>query len=250
MQLPFWAGRGQRLGGWKDWWKALSETVSVCFRASARELEGRAFQATRIWDPRLPSQASSPFTIINISEKKRPAQGRNQDGPLGPLVSLLSGPSSPSAVGSLQRFSRMLLRKQGLGDVIPEELPQWHGGGGSVCVFVCTVFVNFCLFVLWFPFLFIKRDLSLSFFSFWPCFTACGILVPRPGIELVPPALEVWNLNHWNSRESLYIYCLLNHLRHKHYQKFSKILKPPKCLLIGEWIYILLSIHTEDIAQK
>ena len=28
-----------------------------------------------------------------------------------------------------------------------------------------------------------------------PC-EACGILVPQPGIELVPPALEVWNLNH------------------------------------------------------
>ena len=31
---------------------------------------------------------------------------------------------------------------------------------------------------------------------------ACGILVPKPGIELVPPAVEVWSLNHWTTRES------------------------------------------------
>ena len=30
---------------------------------------------------------------------------------------------------------------------------------------------------------------------------ACRILVPRPGIEPVPPALEVWSLNHWTARE-------------------------------------------------
>ena len=30
---------------------------------------------------------------------------------------------------------------------------------------------------------------------------ACGILVPWPGIEPVPPALEAWSLNHWTTRE-------------------------------------------------
>ena len=30
---------------------------------------------------------------------------------------------------------------------------------------------------------------------------ACGILVPLPGIELTPPAVEVWSLNHWTARE-------------------------------------------------
>ena len=33
------------------------------------------------------------------------------------------------------------------------------------------------------------------------CGTACGILVPRPGIEPVPPALETQSLNHWTARE-------------------------------------------------
>ena len=31
-------------------------------------------------------------------------------------------------------------------------------------------------------------SLSLSFF-FWPHFTACGVLVPQPGIKPVPPAM-------------------------------------------------------------
>ena len=28
-------------------------------------------------------------------------------------------------------------------------------------------------------------------FFFWPCWATCKILDPRPGIELVPPAVEV-----------------------------------------------------------
>ena len=32
---------------------------------------------------------------------------------------------------------------------------------------------------------------------------ADGILVPGPGIEPVPPALEAWSLNHWTAREVL-----------------------------------------------
>ena len=35
----------------------------------------------------------------------------------------------------------------------------------------------------------------------WPRRAACGILVPRPGIEPVPPALGAWSLNHWAARE-------------------------------------------------
>ena len=36
---------------------------------------------------------------------------------------------------------------------------------------------------------------------FWPYYTACGILVPRPGIEPVSPAVEVPRPNHWSTRE-------------------------------------------------
>ena len=32
-------------------------------------------------------------------------------------------------------------------------------------------------------------------------YAACGVLAPQPGIEPVPPALEVQSPNHWTSRE-------------------------------------------------
>ena len=41
----------------------------------------------------------------------------------------------------------------------------------------------------------------VTFFFFFPGCTACGILVPQPGIEPVPPALEARSLNHWTARE-------------------------------------------------
>ena len=39
------------------------------------------------------------------------------------------------------------------------------------------------------------------FFFFWPHHAACGILVPLPGIEPVPPALRAWSLDHLTARE-------------------------------------------------
>ena len=30
---------------------------------------------------------------------------------------------------------------------------------------------------------------------------ACGVLVPRPGIEPAPSAVKVWRPNHWTGRE-------------------------------------------------
>ena len=39
------------------------------------------------------------------------------------------------------------------------------------------------------------------FFFFLPCLTTCGILVPRPGIEPMPPEVEARSLNHWFTRE-------------------------------------------------
>ena len=63
------------------------------------------------------------------------------------------------------------------------------------------------------PLVFDQRDTNLSLlgqkkkcgfpigFFFFPCRSACGILVPRPGIESMPLALEVQSLNHWTARE-------------------------------------------------
>ena len=41
----------------------------------------------------------------------------------------------------------------------------------------------------------------LALFFFWPCHRACGILVPSPGIEPMPLAIEAQKLNHWTARE-------------------------------------------------
>ena len=40
-----------------------------------------------------------------------------------------------------------------------------------------------------------------SFSFFWPCHEACGILVPRSGIQPRLPALEAWSLNDGTARE-------------------------------------------------
>ena len=42
---------------------------------------------------------------------------------------------------------------------------------------------------------------SLTLF-FWPFPSACGILVLRPRIKPVSPALEAWSFNHWTTREA------------------------------------------------
>ena len=44
-------------------------------------------------------------------------------------------------------------------------------------------------------------DLASNRFFFWLRRVACGILVPPPGLEPVPPAVEARNLNHWTLRE-------------------------------------------------
>ena len=43
--------------------------------------------------------------------------------------------------------------------------------------------------------------LFLIFIS-WPHHSVCGILVPRPGTEPTPLAVEAQSLNHWATREA------------------------------------------------
>ena len=43
--------------------------------------------------------------------------------------------------------------------------------------------------------------MSKIFILFFPHHHACGILVPQPGIEPVPLAVEAQSLNHWTTRE-------------------------------------------------
>ena len=41
----------------------------------------------------------------------------------------------------------------------------------------------------------------LLFIYFWPRLAACGILVPRPGIERGPTAVKAPRPNHWTAKE-------------------------------------------------
>ena len=43
----------------------------------------------------------------------------------------------------------------------------------------------------------------LSRFCLWPHRVACGILLPRLGIEPLPPTVGIWSLNLWTTREVL-----------------------------------------------
>ena len=53
-----------------------------------------------------------------------------------------------------------------------------------------------------------KCPLTVCLFV-WLCHMACGILVPRPGIEPTPLALHACSLNHWTAREVLPTDCLI-----------------------------------------
>ena len=48
-------------------------------------------------------------------------------------------------------------------------------------------------------------DFAVDFFLATP-----GISVPQQGIELRPPAVEAWSLNHWSTREIPVIFKLIN----------------------------------------
>ena len=49
--------------------------------------------------------------------------------------------------------------------------------------------------------------LYFLFFFFWPCYLACGMLVPRWGTEPAPPALDVFTLIPWTSGEFPSLLC-------------------------------------------
>ena len=41
----------------------------------------------------------------------------------------------------------------------------------------------------------------LTLFYFWPHRATCGIIVPQPGMDTGPPAVEAPSPNHWTARE-------------------------------------------------
>ena len=68
--------------------------------------------------------------------------------------------------------------------------------------FPTGICINRIFMLPWFESLNGPYCLIFLFFTFWLSPTvASGILVPWPGIEPMPPALEAWCPNHWTTRE-------------------------------------------------
>ena len=72
----------------------------------------------------------------------------------------------------------------------------------SIKFFLFNVYSSICIFFLiYFYAFFCCCFIFILFYFFRPCHEACEILVPLPGIKPVSPALGVWSLNHWMTRE-------------------------------------------------
>ena len=65
----------------------------------------------------------------------------------------------------------------------------------SPLLLLCCLITNFCILAI--------TRVPVHFFVFWLCHRACGILVPRPGIEPMSSAVGVWSLNYWTTREAI-----------------------------------------------
>ena len=62
-----------------------------------------------------------------------------------------------------------------------------------------------------------KKPVQIMLLFFSPGHAACGILVSSPGVEQAPPALEIWRLNHWTSREIPKSYSYFKAMAFKHF---------------------------------
>jgi len=60
------------------------------------------------------------------------------------------------------------------------------------------------------------------FFFFFFGGSACRILVPQPGIETIGPAMKVWSLNDWTTREILQTPCFFCRLKVCDHPSLSK----------------------------
>ena len=76
---------------------------------------------------------------------------------------------------------------------------QWFKDRVADKIRVCAGSQVVSLLILWASLVTPSRCLFLNFFGH----TWCRILVLRPEIKLSAPALEVWSLNHWATKEVL-----------------------------------------------
>ena len=84
--------------------------------------------------------------------------------------------------------------------------PAWGKSTSTIFPTASAHFLSLCHSILT---IFQTSSLLPFTYLFWSYHEACGILVPWPGVEPAPPALEVQSLKHWTAKKSLVIICLL-----------------------------------------
>ena len=75
-----------------------------------------------------------------------------------------------------------------------------------------------------------------EFFFFGHTTQQAGILVPQPGIEPTPPAVEAQSLNHWTTREVPVIQLLKIH--------------DPRASLVAQWLRTCLPMQAGDTGSR
>ena len=91
-----------------------------------------------------------------------------------------------------------------------------------------------------------NKILLFYFILFYFGHEACGILVPQPGIEPGPPAVELWSPNHWTAREVPKILGVFMFLFFSLFQYFYFHFTQLSILYVFAWKY-RKSLHFLDI---
>ena len=117
-----------------------------------------------------------------------------------PSMGVLVNPPSSELSSQCREEAWTLERKRGASWVTqpgPRVSPSWIQSL-SAAAFTLCICVQSLVQWPWAPFV-----------LFWPHPEACRILVPQPGMEPMPPAVDALSLNHWTIREVLSLFFLI-----------------------------------------
>ena len=128
------------------------------------------------------TQERPQFLTLQTSPEKRHERGFSSCKETGPSLLAFTSLSRCRGNGRLQRPGYCSCLSEGL--AIAPSLGQVHGRVQRSPDFF---FFNFQFYL----------------FIFWTCCEACGMLIPRPGIEPVPSAVKTQSPNLWTAREFL-----------------------------------------------
>ena len=79
------------------------------------------------------------------------------------------------------------------------------------------------------------------------CHGACGILVPQPGVELLPPTVRAWNSNHWTTGEFpmiLHSHCVFGERERERLREIEGG-REREVMLVGVMIYFQIILESD-----